>query len=55
MWDICKGDINNVDGKTSFDAMRNSDFAGKMVVEKYCNFVAIGIANVINIFQPEIV
>ncbi len=55
MWDICKGDINNADGRTSFKAMRNSDMAGKMVVEKYCNFVAIGISNVINIFQPEIV
>ena len=55
MWEMVKGDINAVSGRTSFDAMRKGDEAGKQVVEKYCNYVAVGIANNINIFQPEII
>ena len=46
------------DGKVSarhaFDAMRAGDAAGKAVVDKYIKYLAAGITNVINIFQPDI-
>lgn len=46
------------DGKVSarhaFDAMRAGDKAGKEVVDKYIKYLAAGITNVINIFQPDI-
>lgn len=46
------------DGKFSarhaFMAMRESDKAGTEVVEKYCKYLAAGITNAINIFQPDI-
>ncbi len=54
MWELCGGDINNVNGRTAFDAMRKDDEAGKRVVARYIEFVAVGVSNVINIFQPEI-
>lgn len=54
MWQLCDGDINKVNGRTAFDAMRQGDEAGKMVVDKYINYIAVGISNVINIFQPEV-
>ncbi len=38
----------------AFNAMRAGDKAGKEVVEKYCRYLAAGIANTINIFQPDI-
>lgn len=44
-----------VTGRTAFDAMRMGDVAGKEVVEKYLGYLACGLANVINIFQPEVV
>ena len=44
-----------VTGRTAFDAMRKGDNAGKEVVEKYLKYLACGLANVINIFQPEVV
>lgn len=47
-------DINNVNGKTAFDAMRAGDFTGKEIVEKYIGYLATGLINVINIFQPDI-
>ncbi len=55
MWDIVGGNIDMVNGKTAFDAMRLEDKAGIEVVEKYCEYVACGIINIINIFQPEVV
>ena len=54
MWELCENDINNVSGRTAFDAMRKGDDAGKMVVKKYVEFVAVGISNIINIFQPDV-
>lgn len=38
----------------AFDAMRAGDKAGKEVVDKYIKYLAIGITNVINVFQPDI-
>ena len=55
MWELCDNDINNVSGITAFDAMRKGDAAGKMVVDKYVYYISVGIANNINIFQPEII
>ena len=54
MWDIVKGNIDAVNGLTAFDAMRKGDEAGKAVVDKYVYYLSVGIANMINIFQPEI-
>lgn len=54
MWDIANGDINNVTGRTAFDAMRQNDKAGTEVVDTYCDYLACGITNIINVFQPEI-
>ena len=44
-----------VTGRTAFDAMRKGDPAGKEVVEKYLKYLACGLANMINIFQPEVI
>lgn len=54
MWELCGKDINKVDGRTAFDAMRKGDAAGKAVVDKYVEYVAVGVSNNINIFQPEV-
>ena len=54
MWKMCGDNINKVSGITAFNAMRDGDEAGKMVVDKYIEYIAVGIANIINTFQPEI-
>lgn len=43
-----------VSGRTAFEAMRLGDAAGREVVEEYVSYLACGLANIINIFQPEI-
>lgn len=54
MWEMVDGDINNTSGRTAFDACRKGDKAGKEVVDMYIGYLACGIANIINIFQPEV-
>lgn len=53
MWELCGGKLDNAGGRTAFDAAKKGDEAGKRVVDKYIEYVAEGITNVINIFQPE--
>ncbi len=54
LWDIA-GDIENVDGKTAFDGMRAGDKVATEVVKSYTEYVAEGLVDMINIFQPEII
>lgn len=44
-----------VSGRTAFDAARAGDTAGAEVVDTYLSYLACGITNLINIFQPEII
>ena len=44
-----------VSGRTSFDAAKQGDAAAKKVVENYIKYVAEGLNNMLNIFQPEII
>ncbi len=55
MWEIAGNKIENVDGRTAFDAMRKGDKTASKVVEQYVAYLAVGVANIINIFQPEII
>lgn len=52
---MVEGDLSKVDGKTAFDAMRAGCPVGKAVVDKYIEYFSVGITNIINIFQPEII
>lgn len=44
-----------VSGKTAFDAMRAGDAAAKEVVDTYISYLATGLTNMVNIFQPEVI
>jgi len=55
LMDIIGGDLANVSAKTAFVGMRMGDGVSAKVVETYINRLAHGLANVINIFQPEII
>ncbi len=55
MWQLVNDNIDEVNGRTAFDAMRLNDEAGKAVVDKYIYYVASGIINIINALQPEFI
>lgn len=46
--------LDNVSGRTAFIAAKHGDFAGKAVVDKYTQYIAEGLVDIINIFRPEI-
>ncbi len=48
-------DAEKVSGRTACDAMRAGDEAAKEVYDKYIRYLACGLANMINIFQPEVI
>ncbi|WP_367926044.1 ROK family protein [uncultured Ruthenibacterium sp.] len=55
MWKMVDGDLKKVNAKTAFDAMRAGDTLATELVEQFVRYVACGLINVINIFQPEII
>ena len=48
-------DAARVSGRTACDAMRAGDAAAKEVYDKYIKYLAAGITNIVNIFQPEVI
>lgn len=43
-----------VSARTAYTAMKQGDEAGRLVTEEYVKYLAVGITNVINIFQPDV-
>ena len=51
--DSIMANYKEIDGKTAFRAAEKGDLTAKEVVNKYIEYVAEGLVNVVNIFQPE--
>ncbi len=43
-----------VSGRTAFQAARAGDKAGLEVVEEYISYLACGMVNIVNVFQPQV-
>ncbi len=52
LWQAVDGDPEKVTGKTAFFS---SDPVAKAVVEQYAEYLAEGVVNLVNIFQPEVI
>ena len=48
------GDFERISGKTAFSASKQGDAAAIEVVNEYIDYLACGLANIINIFQPDV-
>lgn len=55
MWKLVDNDIDNVGGKTAYKAAAMGDMTARAVCAEYTDYLACGLANIINIFQPEII
>ncbi|HHV30591.1 ROK family protein [Acetivibrio mesophilus] len=51
---LVEGDLSKIDAKTAFDAAKQGDKTGEMVVQQYIKYIAEGLINMINIFMPEV-
>lgn len=54
MWQLAEGNLDNVTAKTAFDGARLNDQAAEGVVSAYIRYLACGITNLVNIFQPDV-
>lgn len=54
MLHLADDDIDNVNGKTAFDAQQAGDITGRYVIDQYIQYLATGLINIINIFQPDV-
>lgn len=53
--ELCGGNLENIDAKTAFDAARLGDKAGIEVIDNYIAIFGEALANIINIFQPDVI
>jgi len=53
--ELVDGDLDKIDAKTAFDAARMGDETAIKVIDEYIDILAEGLANIVNIFQPDII
>ncbi|HHW12867.1 MAG TPA: ROK family protein [Firmicutes bacterium] len=55
LYTMVDGDLSKITAKTPFDAAKQGDAVGAAVVDKYLDYLAVGVVNIINILQPEVI
>lgn len=55
LWKIVGGDLERTEGKTVFDGIAMGDAVANQVFEQYIHYVGVGLVDLINIFQPELI
>lgn len=54
LWSLCGGNAAKVEAKTVFDGAAAGDETARELLEAYITYLAEGITNIINIFQPAV-
>ena len=54
MWKMTQ-DLDHVNAKLAFDAAAKGDETARKVIDSWIEYVGVGIANVINTFEPEVI
>ncbi len=52
---LTDGDLSAMNAKIPFDAAKAGDAAAKEVIDEYISCLAVGIANTINVFKPQVI
>ena len=55
LWKLCEGDLQKIEAKLVFDGVQVKDKACMELLDAYTTYLADGIVNLINIFQPAYV
>lgn len=54
LWELCNHNLTKVDGKLLFEAVRLKDRIAIDILDNYIGYLAVGVINIINLFQPDI-
>lgn len=55
LWELCGGDLSKVQGRTAFQGARQGDGTALRVLENYRQGLSIGLIDLVNILQPQII
>ena len=55
LWQLCGGDTARVEGRTAFDAAGQGDEGAKRVLNEYLEGLSLGLINLVNIIQPQVI
>lgn len=55
LWELCQGDLQKVEGRTPFQAARQGDSVAKSVLTTYLEGLSVGLVNLVNVLQPEVI
>lgn len=55
LWSLAGGSVEAVTGRIVFEAREQGDLLANKVVEDYIEYLALGLANVVNALQPEMI
>lgn len=55
MKEIVKGDVKKITAEIAVDAARKGDYVAKRVIDQTIKFLAMGIANIVSILNPEMI
>lgn len=55
MWEYCHGNIDEVNGLTSFECAKKGDESANRVVDLYVKYLSEGILSYCNIFRPNLI
>ena len=54
IWELCSGNLEKLNGRIIFDAYRKADPVAVLIVNQYISHLAVGIVNIINLLEPEL-
>lgn len=54
LWELCVKKIEDLEGRYVFEAAKKGDIIAQKVLERYIYYLSVGITDIINTFQPEI-
>jgi len=55
LWELCDYNLDKVEGKTLFDSVRLFDKTAERVLKQYIYYLSVGIIDIINVFQPDMI
>ena len=55
LWQLCGGDLSQVQGRTSFQGAAQGDPASGRILERYREGLSLGLINLVNLLQPQVI
>ena len=54
-WQLCGGDLSQVQGRTPFQGAAQGDPASGRILERYREGLSLGLINLVNLLQPQVI